>query len=98
MKDLECPYCGTEQDIDHDDGKGYDESQIYQQQCCKCEKYFVYTTYISFSYTPYLADCLNGEVHRYEITHTYPKEFSRMKCVDCGEERELTEEEKQKYI
>ena len=24
--DVECPYCGAEQEINHDDGYGYDEN------------------------------------------------------------------------
>jgi len=93
MKDIECPYCGEEQDIDHDDGKGYGESERHQQQCSKCEKTFIFTTYISFSYTPYKAECLNGGDHEYYPTHTYPTEFTEMECHLCGDRRKPTKEE-----
>ena len=91
--DIECPYCGKEQEINHDDGYGYEEDQIHQQQCGDCEKYFTYTTYISFSYTAYKADCLNDSEHTFEPTHTYPLECTRMECTQCGETRQPTKEE-----
>jgi ribosomal protein S27E len=93
MKDVKCPYCGNEQYICHDDGQGYSEDEIHQQWCGNCEKYFVYTTYISFHYDVSKADCLNGNPHKYKPTITYPKEFTRMRCVDCGEERPMTDKE-----
>jgi hypothetical protein len=33
MSDVKCPYCGTEQEINHDDGYGYDEGKYYEQEC-----------------------------------------------------------------
>jgi len=27
--DVECPYCGAEQEINHDDGQGYDEDVLH---------------------------------------------------------------------
>jgi glutaredoxin len=98
MKDVECPYCEAEQDIDHDDGQGYTEDEIHQQWCRHCEKYFTFTTYISFSYTVGKADCLNGKPHKFKPTHTFPKEFTRMRCIDCGEERGMTDKEKRTLI
>ena len=38
--DVYCPYCGAEQEINHDDGYGYEEDRRYQQQCGECEKTF----------------------------------------------------------
>lgn len=29
--DVECPYCGAEQEINHDDGQGYDEGVLHRQ-------------------------------------------------------------------
>lgn len=87
MTDVECPYCGAELDINHDDGYGYSESDIHQQQCGKCEKYFTYTTSISFYYDVEKADCLNDGEHEYKKIHTYPHEFSKLRCTICGEEK-----------
>ena len=46
MYDVECPYCGKEQEICHDDGYGYDESEIYEQECDDCGRCYTYTTSI----------------------------------------------------
>ncbi len=86
MNDTNCPYCGAEVEINHDDGQGYTEDEIHQQECPECEKTFVFTTAIHFSYSPEKADCLNGGEHKYKLTTTYPPEWARMRCEDCGHE------------
>lgn len=93
MNDIECPYCGEDLEINHDDGAGYEENRLHEQQCHHCEKYFVFTTYISYSYEPYKADCLNEGEHTFKATRTYPKECTEMECTQCGERRKPTEEE-----
>lgn len=95
--DLECPYCEKELDINHDDGFGYEEDIKHEMECPYCEKRFVFTTSISYYYEPEKADCLNDGNHNYELTHTYPKEFSKMRCSMCGDEREMTDEERIKF-
>jgi hypothetical protein len=97
-KDVSCPYCGLPQDINHDDGYGYQESVIHNQQCGGCDKYFTFTTSISFSYEVEQADCLNGAEHDFKPTNTFPKEYTRMECSVCGESRALSEEEKRQII
>ena len=95
MTDVKCPYCGEEQDIDHDDGKGYEEGMTHNQQCSGCEKYFVYTTTISYDYDVEKADCLNeGGEHDWQPIYTTPKEFTKMECSMCGEQREMEEQER----
>lgn len=94
MKDLNCPYCNAELEVCHDDGQGYEEEVNHQMQCYKCRKNFVFQTSISFHYEPFKADCLNGEEHKFERTITAPIEFSKMRCEYCGEEREMTKEER----
>lgn len=96
-RDIECPYCGAELDVCHDDGQGYAEGVLHEMQCDKCEKNFVFQTLISFYYEPEKADCLNGSPHEYKITKTHPIEFSMMRCSTCSDERDLTEEERAKY-
>lgn len=95
--DLECPYCEKELDINHDDGFGYEEDVKHEMECPYCEKRFVFTTSVLFCYKPEKADCLNNGNHDYELTHTYPKEFSKMRCSMCGDEREMTDEERIKF-
>lgn len=91
-----CPYCEKAVEICHDDGYGYEEGEKHQQECEHCGKTFIYTTCIDINHDLEKADCLNGEaLHQYQRTATYPEQFARMRCAVCGEERPLTDEEKQ---
>lgn len=93
MKDIKCPYCEEEQDINHDDNYGYEEDQLHEQICVECEKTFVFTTSIHLYYEATKADCLNGEDHKYKPTMTVPRRYIKMKCIDCNHERIPTDEE-----
>ena len=62
--DVECPYCGEWQEINHDDGYGYDEDEVYEQECEDCEKSFVFTTFIIYNYSSEQAPCLNDGDHK----------------------------------
>ena len=97
MSDINCPYCDAGQEINHDDGYGYEEDEVHQQQCGKCDKYFTFTTSISYYYEAEKADCLNDGEHDYNPTITNPKEYTKMRCTMCDEERWPTQEEKDKY-
>lgn len=88
-RDTECPYCGEDVEINHDDGYGYSEDETHQQKCGKCGKTFTYTTMIHFSYSTRKADCLNGGEHDYRKTTTYPPEFARLRCKMCDDEMPL---------
>lgn len=94
MSDINCPYCDAGLEINHDDGFGYDEDILHQQECDKCRKYFVFRTSISFNYEAEKADCLNDKDHKYDRTNTAPKEFSKMRCEYCDDEREMTDKER----
>lgn len=50
MEDVRCPYCNRWQEINHDDGYGYEEDQAHMQECADCGKVFIFTTSISFDY------------------------------------------------
>ncbi len=89
MSDVKCPYCEGDIEIDHDDGYGYEEGEIHNQECGKCGKIFVYTTSILFYYDLEKADCLNDEEHKYEKTKTYPPQFARLRCKICGDEKPM---------
>lgn len=94
MSDIKCPYCEQEQDVNHDDGYGYEEYETHQMQCCECNKYFVFTTSIYYSYSEQKADCLNDEdKHEWKPTITCPVEATKMRCVICDERRKPTESE-----
>ena len=88
MADLECPYCDAENDVCHDDGAGYSEDERHEMECHACGKSFVFNTYISFSYQPKKADCLNGTPHRLEkVVHgSYGSWPDWVRCKDCDYE------------
>lgn len=76
MKDgINCPYCDTEQEINHDDGIGYTEDEAYTQKCVKCEKTFVYYTSISFYYKSFKAPCQNDGEHNWKVNTGYPSVY-----------------------
>lgn len=91
--DVNCPYCGAGQEINHDDDYGFIEDEIFNQDCSKCGKTFIYRTFITLDYEANKADCLNGEPHNYKPTNTFPKEYTQMRCDMCGDERRPTEYE-----
>lgn len=94
MADMNCPYCGADQEANHDDGAGYAEDVLHEHWCHACDKRFVFETFISLSYTAHKADCLNEAPHTWLVTKTWPREYRRMRCTGCGEEREPTPEER----
>lgn len=93
MTYIACPYCGQETEIIHDDGHGYDENETHIDECGNCGKNFVFETSWIIDIDPKKADCLNGEPHRYRPSMTYPREYTRMRCKDCGKSRRPTEAE-----
>lgn len=93
-KDIQCPYCGEWEEINHDDGYGYSEDTMYEQDCGSCGKTFGFTTSISFYYEPHNVECKNDGKHDWRPTKTYPKFFTKMECSQCWEIRDLTEEER----
>lgn len=90
--DVNCPYCNAGLNINHDEGYGYEEDELHQQECGKCEKVFVYTTAIIYHYSERRADCLNDGEHKYEPTRTIPVEATRLRCKECGDEKPLEKE------
>ena len=87
---VECPYCGAEVEINHDDGYGYTEDEAHQQECDKCDKTFVFHTGIIFLYEAKKADCLNGSEHQWEPRKGWPEELfiGKERCSVCEEERD----------
>lgn len=99
MDTVECPYCGKESEINHEDGYGYREDMTYNQECEHCEKTFIYTTSISYYYEADKAPCLNGGEHKWR--HRFPQylwterpEFkNRVECDVCDKTDTLTDEQ-----
>ena len=97
-EDLECPYCGCVMDVSCYEIDRLSECDLNEKVCEECGKSFVFTTSVSFSYHGHRADCLNGAAHKYESTRSYPVRYTRMRCVDCGDERDCTPEEMNEVI
>lgn len=89
MYNVNCPYCNENLRIIHDDGYGYEEDTLHQQECRHCLKVFVYTTSIIYLYNASKADCLNEGEHKYVPTKTIPIEATRLRCSECGDEKPL---------
>lgn len=77
MSDAKCPYCGAEQDINHDDGYGYDEDREYDQDCIECHKKFNFYTSISFSYE---VQCQEGDHDMEPFGDKWPGMYE---CKNC---------------
>lgn len=77
MSDVTCPYCGTEQEINHDDGYGYEEDGEYEQDCVDCDKAFKFTTSISYHYNVY---CQDGDHDMEPFGDKWPHMYQCKKC------------------
>ncbi len=84
-EDINCPYCDKAMEINHDDGYGYQEDEIYQQECGHCDKTFVYTTSINFYYEATQAECLNDGEHKYKPMKWTGFPDAKI-CETCGDE------------
>lgn len=87
--DLQCPYCGFDNEVCHDDGRGYAVDTDHEMTCSACDKAFIFNTTITYHYDAFAADCLNTGEHKYEKTRTIPPEAARLRCVICGHEKPL---------
>ena len=87
-QDVNCPYCGYEQDICHDDGYGYEEDGNHSQECAECEKTFGFTTSISYDYEVEQVPCLNGGEHIWRKPVHVPEHYAEAPryCNACGEQ------------
>lgn len=57
MSDVECPYCGHQQEINHDDGDyGIEDGCMFEQECVECEKTFNFTTYVLLYYRAFKSE------------------------------------------
>jgi hypothetical protein len=82
---LDCPYCDATNTIDYDDGWGLGEDEVYEHECERCAKRFVFTTSISYVHFEEKADCLNGDAEHdmQPVTHN-PRFWPDWKrCKNC---------------
>jgi hypothetical protein len=92
MNDTNCPYCDAEVEINHDDGYGYSESELHEQECKNCNKTFTFATTIHFYYDTYKADCLNDGEHVFKEQKVFSDDFIRFRCETCWIEKDLRNE------
>lgn len=86
MSDIECPYCGHEQDVCQDDGHACEDSRLYEEECRSCEKLFALTPSISFDFYVKKCDCMNGGPHKWVVNkYIYEGKMKYRRCEDCGE-------------
>ena len=83
MSDVTCPYCGKEQEINHDDGYGYEEDRDHEQECIHCDKPFRFQTSIDYHYEVY---CQDGDHNLEPLGSKYPGMYRCKKC-DLYEKR-----------
>lgn len=100
MSDVNCPYCKVQLEIDHSDGYGYKEGEIYSQECKFCGKVFIYTTKILPFHEAYQAPCQNGEEHKLKPVSGYPREFfvGVKRCEWCGIQMVVDKEARKEAI
>lgn len=79
MSDVKCPYCGTEQEVNHDDGYGYAEDEDYEQACTDCGKDFKFTTSVSIIYS-YTVHCQDGDHDMKPFGNEWPDMYECSKC------------------
>lgn len=78
MSDVNCPYCGASQEINHDDGYGYEDGGEFEQHFRDCGKEFKYTTSISFNYE---VSCQDGD---HDMEQSPIEKHSRLwNCSKC---------------
>ena len=98
--DVKCPYCSEGQKINHDDGYGYEEDEVYTQECGNCDKTFTYQTSTSFDYDVEKAPCLNGGKHNWKKMSGAPREYfiGMFRCTYCNEEESRDPEGRKKAL
>ena len=90
MNDIECPYCGYEMEVCHDDGFGYEEGVPHEMECSECEKSFAFYTTISFDYEAIETPCKNGDADHLGCNTIYgffaddDQLCYKSKCSLCG--------------
>lgn len=92
---FDCPYCHKEIVNDLFEENLYSEEPFFIE-CPHCGKVLEMHSSVSIDVWATKCKC-QLEDHEFELQKSYPECCSTMKCKHCGEERELTENERKKY-
>ena len=87
METIECPYCKHEYDYNGD--YDFNQDDEWENECPKCEKFFMLTAWYEANFSSRQADCLNDGEHDYKPTRTLPLEYVKLRCSVCGDEKPL---------
>lgn len=94
MSTVECPYCNHEFEPDSFDSSTEDRQRC---ECPECGDAFALTVRIIYVFEASPAHCMNTDNHDWEPTVSWPKALTKMECCHCGEVREPTEQERNRY-
>ena len=83
MSDIDCPYCKASQEINHDDGYGYEDGVEFEQACVSCDKEFIFTTEIDYIYNAYCQKSdhdlyQHSEIHGRPLMFCHKCEFTKL--------------------
>lgn len=78
MSYVQCPYCKVENEINHDDGFGYEEDVEHELQCDSCNKSFIFLTSITYNFDSY---CGNYDDH--ELYAPFDNNSDFKMCKNC---------------
>lgn len=101
MKEITCPYCEYEYDLNHDDGAFYNtDGELEKEECPECNKTFMVESSMSWDFEAHEADCQNGGDHDWQQQTGAPREhfIGRFTCTLCGEEEHRDEEGRKKAM
>ena len=79
MSDVKCPYCGHEQEIEHEGSYSYTEEVDHEYECGKCGEHFNYRIYICYQYE---VECLNDD-HKFGEWQVY-EGIEYRDCIRCN--------------
>jgi ribosomal protein S27AE len=95
-KEVTCPYCKEDFEVDTDDGRHYQDGGTEEEECPNCEKTVLITSSCSWYREAEMADCLNGAPHPWREWTTYwvgengenkGKFYERRYCTRCSKEQ-----------
>jgi len=97
MSDVDCPYCGHEFRLCHDDGAHCQDDGREEEHCPGCSKIMMVRTVISYDHYTETAACLNTDDPSDE-DHNWGWEYvrggddyvKRFRCRNCGIAKEDT--------